>query len=399
MQQGYVNNVVSEDNSNISWEMIKLPKPFSVYCPMVIATIEVHAESLEEIDQFTLFLLQVVANGQGPSMVEEVTLLSPGVIEEEFRDMIKMGLIEVNTDKNLILAELGQRYFRLMEYIHDFNSQRVTVQINMHTGIVVENNYELLTKDDLPSDCLKLKSVINKQIFWNENPVNTRDLYLAKYGSGLNNEDREEIHINLILEDITLYRPLEVYQLPALSTDRVPGLCDDITKYEQQEVKRLEDYPVVRPIIPFKLDIKKTELDYYRHALSTLAEIEKLDAKLLSTKAQNLISSHKQEHLFSNKLYSCYFDLVTGEIGRLSSIEQHESEYLSNKLVPYYNINDLASEIQKTILKHVLQDEDIDWNQWESFITIQEVLWIKQWIPEELLFGPEDIWFKKLVIL
>lgn len=282
-----------------------LDNPIKVYCPVMNAQLKLGCELLDDMSEFTVYILYMIGNGYSISDIKNVIELGDIVIYEELSYMVQIKLCKL-TEGQYLLTELGQKYYDILCLLDTVNSNNTKIQINCFTGMVMDYDDECIDEGKCIEDIYKLRVKIVKELFQNKNPSNSKEYLLQKFNylisERLDVDQVNKLYVNVSYERGSLYKPINIDIIKSIGADQEdiePGKYDMLLEHE---------------LIPFKLKFQNSKLDKYRYVLSTLNNLNMFESELLSEKALDLLNIEVQERSLNNNSELYYFDRLTGEI-------------------------------------------------------------------------------------
>lgn len=257
-----------------------LIEPIRLSFPIKQANVRISSGWLNRLDTFTKFVFKMIVKGHGEEEIQSVTKLQKHLIIEEIHRLQDWGLIE----NNYKLTNLGKNYDVLLEIIEDFNNEEPTFYINLFNGQVILEKKEFVSE---PKG-IKMKSNVT---------------WVQTQGANFNNVQEQFIQTYLFTHPLSGYLSLEAIEAFDiwLEIER-----DTPTMYYLKTIKSLADLPhsqskrqiddlLVQLKVP-SLKVKFDHVDLIKHrtVLSTLIQLEKYDASLISDDAQRLLQLNDQ---------------------------------------------------------------------------------------------------------
>lgn len=313
----------------------RLKEKIKVYCPIMKAVLYINSTLIEQIGEFTQFILYSLGKGVNIDDINNTIELGEYLIREETFHLQKWGLIESN-ERGYVLTELGKSYFKIIEFVEYINNSIIEVQINCFNGIIMEDDGVIVNEDLCEHNIQKLKVDIVKELYQNKNYGNSKQFFIDKFKFDiyekfkLSENEIDSINISLNYEKGSLYKLLYLDEI------------DTIDMFFDREDNEDEvDISLVRQIIKLKIKIENNHLEKYRYTLETLRNINIFDNELLSQKAKDIIDIWQQEKLLQKNLNDVFFDSVTKQL--TTNFVPNSSNYKLYKLnIPrLYNVDEL----------------------------------------------------------
>ncbi|MGC7872082.1 hypothetical protein ACPUYX_11200 [Desulfosporosinus sp. SYSU MS00001] len=275
-----------------------------LFCPVLKAKININCATLDDVGQFTKFILWAIGNGYNLSEIDRVIELGEYVVLEEVIYLCKIGFV-IENNNTYSLSENGVTYLRLIDTLENVNSLDILVHINCFTGEVQKFNEHNYDKNSLNEEIQKLPEIVSRKFFFNKNYANSREFLFENYSElfqDLSETHKESIYIEIESDKETKYIIYELNQVPSADFD-----------YSNETIIG----PTLlfkRPIKKFSYSMKDERLENYRNVLSTLAMLEKFDEELLSYKSHNLILMEDEEKKINKGNTVIFVDAFKGEI-------------------------------------------------------------------------------------
>lgn len=285
--------------------MKAIKQPINIFCPMVSAKVTINSELMDDIGQFTKFIIWAFGSGYETDDINNVIELGEYVIQDELNYLCEIGMMQ-HLDENYSLTRLGNEYFTLIKSIDEFNSMEITVHINCHTGLIESPREKKYSFDDANNLGYRLSSIVAKEFFQNKDYENSKEYIFAHYKemfASLNQKQIDSIYVEIDNEWQEFYKHLIL--------DSVPDFNEDM---RSEAVKDVQSILLKRTVYSLKYKIVNCDLDYYRSAIDTLKTLKKFDAGLLSDKALEIIDLKNEESSINDGITLLYLDSVFGEL-------------------------------------------------------------------------------------
>ena len=341
----------------------KLPQKQLIYCPVLKSILALSTDELENISMLSKFILFCIGNGANKNKIKDVTMLQDIVIEEEISLLQKEKIIEKDFFR---LTELGNKYFKLMMLIDNFNKQKYTVQIDQTTGKIIKDDIELINRNERNDQAFSLQDKLVDYVYRNKDAENSREFFMENFNIGFSDAEKELIHIDLLTDEEDLYRKMKILYVPCEVEDNIIlSINKNLESVNIDYRTRKSKFFMEKTYIKFNIEIESKTLKKYENILKEMQYIYSQDKELLSDKAVNLIKTIQYYNLTKSNLKAFYLDCQTGEI--LSSIDLSNGILVNEKkkmiLPQFYDINNLNKDILKNILEKycsVKNDEDFE---------------------------------------
>lgn len=321
-----------------------LETPIKIYCPIMKAKLTVSCELLDQMSEFTRYILYLIGKGYEPYDINEILELGEFIIREEIDYITKIGLV-VNTSEGYDLSEIGQSYFNILCVLEEINKDGISVDINCFNGIIMEPSQAVYDDKDCEEDIFKLRVKIIKELYQNRNPSNSREYILEKFNniiySNMSEEEVEKLYVTLSYERGSSYKLMYI--------DKVGSII------RNQDEKIDYDMILVHEVIPFKLNIRILELEKYRNILSTLNNLDNFEKGLISDKSMQLLDLRIEEEFINLEQHKFYFDKLTKQV-----TEKIEVSYQDRRISTIRSDN----ERNEVHLSNNQIDELLEENDW-----------------------------------
>lgn len=299
-----------------------------VYCPVMKAILSINSTLIEQMGEFTQFVLYAIGRGFSVEDIDDTIELGEYLVREEIFHLEKWGLV-VECGGNIKLTDLGERYFKSIELVDYINSSCIQVQINCFNGFIMDYKGSLISRDLCEDKIQKLNINIVRELYQNKNCSNSREYFNENFEEimvkkfKLSHDDIDTINVHLNYDSEILYKMMFVDL----------GDLDD---------NKNIDITLVRKEIKLKVDIENRNLGKYRYTADTLMKIGLFDDELLSQKSKDIIEMWKEERAVQNNLCDVYFDTATCTIHNevVNDCDRDSNSKLYNLYVPmFYSID------------------------------------------------------------
>ncbi|MCD3216281.1 hypothetical protein G8S55_03300 [Clostridium botulinum C] len=322
----------------------KLREKLKVYCPIMKAGLCINSTLIEQMGEFTQFILYSLGKGFNIDDINITIELGEYLIREEIFHLEKWGLIESN-EHGFVLTELGKSYFKVIEFVEYINNSSTEVQINCFNGIIMEDDGVIISEDLCEHSIQKLKVDIVKELYQNKNYGNSKEFFIDKFNFdiyekfNLCEDEIDSINISLNYQKGSLYKLLYLDEIDTI---------DMILNREEEDDE--VDISIVRQIVKLKINLENQHLEKYRYTLDTLRNINLFDNELLSPKAKNIIDIWQEEQVLQNNIKDVFYDTATKQL--ITDFVKNSSDFKLYKLnIPrLYDVNELDYLELKNVL-------------------------------------------------
>lgn len=302
----------------------KLKEKLRVYCPIMRAGMYINSTLIEQMGEFTQFILYSLGKGFNINDINRTIELGEYLIREEIFHLERWGLIESN-GQAFILTELGKSYFKVMQFVEYVNNSSTEVQINCFNGIIMKDDGVVISEELCEDTIQKLKVDIVKELYQNKDYGNSKELFIDMFNYdiyerfNLSEEEIDTISISLNYQKSIMYKVLYVDEIDPIDME-----------YSDEEEGEKADISIVRQIIKLKINIENLNLEKYRYTLETLRNICVFDDELLSEKAKDIIDLWKEEQIIQSNTKNIYFDTTNKQV--ITDFIENESNFRLYKL-------------------------------------------------------------------
>lgn len=277
-----------------------------VYCPINNAKIELGSTLLDDMGQFTKFILWTIGEGYAPDIINEVIELNELILDEEIEYLIKVGLLAMS-EETLKLSLQGQRYKILIDRIEETVRNPYQVMINRYSGDISEQSVAPVSKSELISDITRLPVKVSRHFLNNKNFSNSLEwikLIDSEKFSGLDPQFLESIYTELHIEKEIVYSELEMLDVPNPHDDYYDSKDNSSGIILQREIQDQT------------FEIVDNRLEKYRNVLPTLNQLLSFDEELVSDRTIEVLEYSIEEMRINKNSYSVTVDTYSGEIVR-----------------------------------------------------------------------------------
>lgn len=322
----------------------KLREKLKVYCPIMKANLNINSTLIEQMGEFTQFILYSLGKGFNIDDINRTIELGEYLIREEIFHLEKWRLIESN-EQGIVLTELGKSYFKIIEFVEYINNLSTEVQINCFNGIIMEDDGVIVSEDLCEDSIQKLKVDIVKELYQNKNYGNSKEFFIDKFNFdiyekfNLCEDEIDSINISLNYQKGNLYKLLCLDEIDTI----------DMIINKEEEVDEV-DISIVRQIVKLKIKLENKHLEKYRYTLDTLKNINLFDSELLTQKAKNIIDIWQEEQALQNNIKDVFYDTATKQLTTYFIKNSDDSKLYKLNIPRFYDVN----EIDYLDLKNVL---------------------------------------------
>lgn len=292
---------------------VVLQSPIKAYCPIMKATLSINSTLLEQMSEFTQFVLYSIGRNKAISDIVEIVDLGSYIVEEEIEFLRKIGLICIE-DEAYQLSDKGMEYFDVIKIIENIEEDDLKVHINCFNGRIMSPVDDITLKKDLDVSDEKLRVKIVKELYQNKDYANSREYVFNKLGEIFEDNDNinlDNIYITIDYERGDIYVPVDI---PEVSSINYKISEDEYLKESapvHDEDDFINDIQLKRDILELNVEVDYAELEPYKNTLSTLHNLMNFDPELLSKKSEDLIKLWKTQQSINMNIY---LDTATNEI-------------------------------------------------------------------------------------
>lgn len=274
----------------------------SVYCPITSVLIYVGSDRLDDLGQFTKFVLWAISNKYSISEISDAVSLGDIVVEDEVSYLSQIGFI-LDTETGFEITETGQGYLDLITSVDEFNNLHSKAHLNCFTGSVGSPNPTATISP--PETALCLPEKISRFIIQNRDYQPLQEFARSEYTdyfSHLRPEFLNSLYFYLYPSDAD--KPLfQEYSLPT-----PPDINDKFLSSDGTMVT------LSRNIACLYFAYEDDRLLRYRTVIDTLERLSIFDPSLLSTTAVELLGYARDERSVNIDAAPLYIDTSTGNI-------------------------------------------------------------------------------------
>ena len=274
----------------------------SVYCPIKSVFVYVGSDRVDDLSQFTKFILWAISEKYSISEISDAVSLGDIVVEDEVSYLSRIGFI-LEAESGLEISETGQGYLDLISSVDRFNNLRTKAHLNYFTGSVGSLNPAATLAP--PENALCLPEKISRFIIQNRDYQPLQEFARSEYAelfSHLRPEFLNSLYFYLYPDDADL--PL--FQEYSLSTP--PEINDQFSSSDGTMVT------LSRNIVCLHFAYEDDRLLRYRTVIDTLERLSMFDPSLLSTTAVELLKYARDERSVNINATPLYIDASTGSI-------------------------------------------------------------------------------------
>lgn len=336
---------------------VKLKNPLKVYCPIMEATLTINSTLLEQMSEFTQFLLYSIGEGYSINEIIEVVDLGRYIVEEEIEYLFKIGLVYIE-DEKYYLSEKGKEYYDVIKIIENIKEDDLKVHINCFNGQIMSPSENTKLNKDLEDGEEKLRVKVVKELYQNKDFSNSREYVFEKLGERFKeneNIDIDNIYITIDYERGDLNRPIYIREVESIKaiqdTDKSnEDYLDNISKGELEvDEDYIYDIQLQREIVEVNVQVTYEEIEEYKNVLTTLENLCLFDSTLISDKSKYLLSLWNKQKSIQKTIY---FDTVTKEILEEKPNLDFNRELYNIKIENQYSIDDINLYSLEQILKN-----------------------------------------------
>lgn len=291
-----------------------------VYCPVCEAAVHIKSSIIDDVGQFTKFILWCLGKGYTIEEIDDVIEIGENVISEELTYLCGIGFVKEDNG-NFSLNEKGRYFLYLMEIIEIFNASKLMVNINCTTGKIQRLNNNNIDTSCLKKGFQKFPSLVSWQLFYNKNYGNSKDFVIENYNKFFEHLTDTQIE--------SLYVELEIKREPKFVKYR---LDDVLPINEKYSLENMDDINVVieQPVERIRYNIIDTRLDKHRHLIPSLLDQKKENKKNLSFDSIRILNLVDEEKKLNSKNNAVYVDSLNGKV--FPSFDNKEIEYAKIKI-------------------------------------------------------------------
>lgn len=274
----------------------------NVYCPITSALIYVGSDRVDDLGQFTKFVLWAISNKYTINEISDAVSLGEIVVEDEVSYLSQIGFI-LDTESGFEITETGQGYLDLIASVDKFNNLHSKAYLNCFTGSVGCPNPTATI--NIPKAAFCLPGKISRFIIQNRDYQPLQEFARSEYTdyfSHLRPEFLNSLYFYLYPDDSG--EPLfQEYSLSAL-----PDINDQFSSSDGTMVI------LSRNIVCLHFAYEDDRLLRYRTVIDTLERLSIFDPSLLSTTAVELLKYARDERSVNINANPLYIDASTGSI-------------------------------------------------------------------------------------
>lgn len=321
---------------------VKLKNPLKVYCPIMEAILTINSALLEQMSEFTQFLLYSIGEGYSVNEIIEIVDLGRYIVEEEIEYLFKIGLVHIE-DEKYYLSEKGKEYYDVIIIIENIKEDDLKVHINCFNGQIMSPSENTKLNKDLEDGAEKLRVKVVKELYQNKDFSNSREYVFDKLGERF--EENENIDINNIYITIDykrgdLNRPIYIREVESIKA---------IQDTDKSNEDYIYDIQLQREILEVNVQVTYEELEEYKNVLTTLENLCLFDLTLISDKSKYLLSLWNKQKSIQKTIY---FDTATNEILEEKPNLDFNRELYNIDIENQYSIDDINLYSLEQILKN-----------------------------------------------
>lgn len=299
-------------------------KQFDVYVPVRDVEVLCHSKILDDLGEFTRFVIWAIGSGYSEEKIKEIIMLDEVIVDDALEELEKWKFAK--KEKSWELTNAGQEYFALIKCMDRLEQRNFFGCIELFTG-QIELDVEketLFEKNKLPPEAICLEVKVAQVLFQNDNYENSLELI------------KKKLQESELLE--------KKYMSSLYTTLKFPGKEIKYRKYTLNSYSAIDDMSMLRthnsfmvaiPIVKLTYKKKYQALDPYRSVLETLKQLKLYEQslpyiqKLLTTTAIEIVNAYEKE--LEEPLIQLYIDEYAGELIQLRNNE-------TKKIIARYEI-------------------------------------------------------------
>lgn len=272
----------------------------SCYCPMHTVIINAGSDRLNDLGEFTKFVLWAVNEKYSTHDISEAIELSELIVEDELAYLRQIGFVQ-EENRQPAVTETGLGYLELLTAINLFNTGRHSARLNFFSGDISDVNPLAMTA--FPVDGYVFPEKVSKFIIQNRDYLPLQTYSKSKFEyifSHLRPEFYESLYFYMFPDgkDTTVYQKYKASEIPAL--------------YQQFSNHGDTMLILERELLKYEFTYTDDRLLYYRTVLDTLEKLHLFDSTLLSDRAHILLQWKKNERMVNTGTAPLLFDGATG---------------------------------------------------------------------------------------
>lgn len=287
----------------------------SVFCPINSAIVYVGSDRIDDLGQFTKFILWAISEKYSIREISDTVSLGDMVVEDEVSYLLRIGFLN-ESETELEISETGQGYLDLIASVEQFNNSPRKTHLNCFTGNVGRPNPAATCS--IPDNALRLPEKVSKFIVQNRDYQPLQEYARSEFMdcfSHLRPEFFSSLYFYLYLEDMGEYM-FQEYTLPSL-----PPVSEQFSSSDGTMII------LSRGIVCLHFYYEDSRLLRYRTVIDTLEKLSIFDSTLLSQTADELLSFVRDERMVNASTTLLFIDASTGNI----LLEQPEQEDLGQR--------------------------------------------------------------------
>lgn len=259
-----------------------------LYVPVVTASVICHSRLLDDMSEFTKFILWNIGSGNSLEDVDEVIALNRDVIEDEVEYLVTHKLLE---EDEITLTVLGEEYYQLILCMENLSEKGIPAIIDLYSGkVTLETTpVAIYSSEDIPQGAVMLEDRVSRLFFRNDNYSNSREAALEYLSQEdlLRSEYWSSIYTTISLKE--KHGENTRYAVRVVS-------CDCLRVDPEKEYDGGDNWAAIGiPVSTYRFANRYLELDPYRPLLGQLWDIHKDANELLSRKALHLLELDTNE--------------------------------------------------------------------------------------------------------
>ncbi|MDN4066657.1 hypothetical protein QYF50_02020 [Paenibacillus vini] len=349
-------------------------KEFIIYCPINKGRILLYSNMLDDMGQFTKFILWAIGKRYSLEQIDEVIELGEYIIREELLYLCKIGFLVEENDQ-YTLSENGKSYLSLMNVIETINHSDIRIKINYYTGEVSSANDRCFDSNGLDMDIPTLPKRVSRHFFFNKNFANAKEFLLNEYAyyfTELSEHQKESLYVILDCEKDTSYVQYVLSEIPSIASET------------DTQISNGSSLLLKRTVYRYKFSYIDHRLDRYRNVLPTLRSLSKFEKELLSSRSYDIILLESEEQQRTEALAPIYQDTYSDEV----------SDQIHASHIPHSNqrIADIHLPVRYEHLDESMMPSqwDIDHEEWSLSKSEVKSITLAQLVPFDIFVEKVD---------
>lgn len=306
----------------------------SVLCPVQRVLVYANSQRLDDMGQFTKYVLWAVGEGYSAQEIADAIELKSYIVQDEVLYLTRIGFVS-EVDCGYKLTETGKGYLELISVVNDFNKDSIIAQLNWFTGAVSDWNPNV--EKNVHHNDVDLPYRVSRYLILNKDYAPLKEFVWKAYSErfdSLRKELADSIYFFLepFYQDGKLYRRYYLEEIPPADV-----------QYEtiNEPMVLLE-----RAYATVQLKYYDERLLHYKTVADTLTRLNDFESLLLSDYAKRILRWIEYERSLNQMKKKAYFDLSRGE--EIDTIPAEIDATLQNLMkktvkLPSVNISDISS--------------------------------------------------------